>query len=635
MCGIAGIFSASEEVNVAPQDISVIYQLLDHRGPDGRGFYKDEHALLVHTRLKILDLSDSGKQPMSINDVGMHVIHNGEVYNYIELKKKYKLTTVSRTDTEVLMQMFLKKGQSAFSELNGIYASAFLEKSKNRITLLRDRFGVKPLYYAFQKNVLYFSSEIKVLLYLLKSATQNDQIIHTYLKYGIYEHSEETFFENIFQVPPGHYLCLDDRGLTKTRYHSLLSNVDTYSNSLALDDVIKEYRRLASESVARQLRSDVKIALNVSGGLDCSILSHLVVNQHQMKDVKLHSWCYGEEHIDEVTFAKGLANFLSRDIEFHMLTPEIAMNIIKEAVASEEQPFPGISVVARYHAYSQMDADEIVILEGHGGDEIGAGYYYYLTAYLVDLFLEGKQNIDEVIAELVKQNNVSADEIFMMLRGGLRSLLGQFGVSADGTSIYKRYPFTKEYDSQFCDEVVACSYKHSSMLKNMQLRDIYHTKLPRVLKSVDRSSMAYGKEVRVPFLDHELAEFCVNLPGHFKISGGNQRDFMRKAFCKEIPEININSPKRAVPDPQLRWFKGPLKEFVQDILATLCAKQRPFLNNTNINCIADDFFQGDDVNNSFQIWQLVNLELWMNQFIDDGASSIINPVIKMQQRVCA
>src|SRR3989344_4053409 len=322
MCGIAGIVT-KEGMKPSPQKIKAMAAALAHRGPDDEGFYLKNNIALGHRRLSILDLSSAGHQPMESHDGTCKIIFNGEIYNYLELKKElgpknYK----SNTDTEVLLQAYQKWGPEFLKKLNGIFAFAIWDEKKKILFCARDHVGVKPFYYALQNGVFYFASEIKGLFEAGVKTSPNDKIIYDYLVLGVYEHSEETFFSNIYKLPPGHYLSFESGKIKISRYWNLPQKVfsmDGWSEK----KIKKEMLALLEDAVRIQLRSDVPISINVSGGLDSSILAYLVDKICKgQRNFRLFSFGYGNSKYDEAQFVSTLARKLGWQEEFTHLLPK-------------------------------------------------------------------------------------------------------------------------------------------------------------------------------------------------------------------------------------------------------------------------------------------------------------------------
>jgi len=625
MCGIAGIINEnSRERRGLKGKIKRMTDSIAHRGPNGEGFFVDEKMgiALGHRRLSILDLSLAGKQPMPDDSEKLWIIFNGEIYNYVELKKelqkKHKKIYKSGTDTEVLLHAYAAWGKNFLEKLNGIFAFAIWDEKKKILFCARDHVGVKPFYYALQNGVFYFASEIKALLEAGVKTSPNDKIIYDYLVLGVYEHSEETFFSNIYKLPPGHYLSFESGKIKISRYWNLPQKVfsmDGWSEK----KIKKEMLALLEDAVRIQLRSDVPISINVSGGLDSSILAYLVDKICKgQRNFRLFSFGYGNSKYDEAQFVSTLARKLGWQEEFTHLLPKDVIRLAPLAVYHQDEPFPGLPSLALQRLVESHKSENMpVILEGQGGDEIEAGYEYYIGPFILDL-IESAGSAKaffelEKYGELHGFTNEQTSRFFM---GSLGAYFAG-GVSADASSFVKPHVLKKDFLRTAKNVPLEFESPFYSHLSNMQYRDIFYTKLPRILRSCDRASMAYGRELRVPFLDKRLVEFFMSLPMRYKIQNGEQRFLLREVFRKVLPKDVVNASKRAVANPQREWFAKELKNWVEPILSSKSFAQRPYFDQDEVLKEYKKYlFSNGRRQNSYHIWQWINMELWLRTFFD-------------------
>lgn len=606
MCGICGIIEYSESVKL--DKLQKMIKSINHRGPNSNDYFINNlnNIALGSTRLSILDLTDNGKMPLTFENT---IIHNGEVYNYLELKEKFNIQTNSNTDTEVLLKLYNNLGKKCLDYLNGIYAFAIYDKEKNEIFCARDRLGVKPLFYYKDNKKFIFASEIKALLSYGIKAEPNNKIIAQYLKYGVYDHSNETFFKNIYQLPAAHYMFIKNNDVKIERYWDLEYN----ENKASLDNIIGKFRDLLDNSIKLQLRSDVPISLNLSGGIDSTLMSYTVNNiNNGQKNFNARTYIFNELN-DEEKSTKELINSLKWNNDFTILKSHDIPNMINELIVSQEQPFPGIITFAKHKLIKSIeDNREKVILEGQGGDEIAAGYQYIFGSFIKDL-IEKDENIDNEIEKFAKINNISFKKAKLKVESGMKAI-DSYGWSADCTNFLKPQCFNKKFIEKY-DVKPVFPKKFKSNVLNFQYRDLFYTKLPRILRSCDRASMYHSKELRVPLLDHKLLEFCFNIPSKLKIKNGEQRYFYREAFKKIVPEEILRKPKNAVVDPQTKWLTNELKDWVTEIITSNTFKSRDIFNEEVIKKEYNNFVKNKG-NNSFFIWQCINLEFWYRNFID-------------------
>ncbi|MEK7090050.1 MAG: asparagine synthase (glutamine-hydrolyzing) [Patescibacteria group bacterium] len=385
MCGIAG-FVCKKNQKPPSKLLARMVKAIRHRGSDDEGVYIKDNAALGHRRLSILDLSASGHQPMPDTSGKIWITFNGEIYNYLELKKELPGPWQSSSDTEVLLKGYKKWGKRTPEHLNGIFAFALWDEHKKELYAARDHLGVKPFYYAIQNGVFYFASEIKALLVAGIKTKPNDKIIYDYLAYGYYHHTNETFFENIHQLPAGCFLLYKNGKLKIERYWDLKDRVldlSNWSGGKAAGDFFHVFK----DAVCIQLRSDVPIGVQLSGGFDSSAVTamvhHIVGGQ---KNFRLFSHVYSDHKDKEIPFMKALAKGLGWKWEYITVSPSDMSDLAEEVLWHQDEPFPGLPTFGLHMLAKVCRENKIpVILGGQGGDEVGAGYEYYMGAYFLDV----------------------------------------------------------------------------------------------------------------------------------------------------------------------------------------------------------------------------------------------------------
>lgn len=621
MCGIAGIkkVSSGRSQKISRGSIRAMIDAIAHRGPDDEGVYINEKdgVALGHRRLSILDLSLAGHQPMSNEQETIKLIFNGEIYNYIELKKELGFKCKSESDSEVLIKAYEKLGEKFVNKLNGIFAFAIWDGKNNKLFAARDHLGVKPFYYAIQDSVLYFGSEIKALLAAGVKNKPNDKIIYEYLVYGYYQHSNETFFDGIYQLPAGCTLTLQNGKLKIDRYWDLatsLKDMSSYSDAR----VKEEFIYLLENAVKMQLRSDVPVGIQLSGGFDSSLVTAIVDKIYKsQKNFRLFSFTYGNYNDGEVPYMKALVKKLKWNLEFQHFYAEDMPKMMNEAVWHQDEPFPGLPVFGLHLLGKACQKSNIkVILGGQGGDEIEAGYEYYFGAFLLDLIK--KEGVAKAMTELSgygKLHNFTDSKTELKFFINCLHAYFQGGTSADGTSFVRPEVLKDGFVKKSAVTRPIFNAPFDSHLRNMQYRDILHTKLPRILHSSDRAAMTYGVEQRVPLIDYRLIEFGLSLEPEQKIRNGEQRFFAREASKNILPKFVGRAPKRAVPSPQREWFKKELRPWVNSILSSKSFGERPYFDQKKV--LAEyERYCNSPVYNSFHIWQWIHLEIWMRTFFD-------------------
>ena len=546
------------------------------RGPDDYGvFYDEKNSLaLGHRRLSILDLSAAGKQPMESRDGRYQVVFNGEIFNFLELKKtlsKYEFKT--NTDTEVLLAAYEEWGPKCLDRFNGQFALAIYDTSTGEIFCARDRLGILPFYYSVDGGMFKFASEIKALLALGVPAKANDRIIYEYLRYSAYDHSDDTFFDGIKRLPPGHYAVWKSGGLSIQKYWDLASMAKNESlDSLKDGEAIARFNNLMADAIGLRFRSDVPVGLNLSSGLDS--MSMLFFTNKTQGPMDLFSAGLNDSRYDEAEYLKNLLDSDQRKrLRTSILTPEKVWPLAERLNRIEDEPYGGLSSINYLNLYEETGMQGItVLLEGQGVDEILGGYRYY--------------------QEDGSEQDFSQD----LTREGAADVIA--------SDFAKRFPEPLTFPKPF-----------KSNLLNLQYRDLRYTKLPRVLRFNDHINLAYSKELRPPYLDHRLVEFCFFLPAKYKIDGDRRKVLLRDAMKGVVPEADRSRGKVFFGAFQTDWLRRYFKKEVYAILESDSFKNRPYWDHKKVIEKADRFFAGEG-DNSFFLWQWINLEMWLREYID-------------------
>jgi len=566
MCGIAGIIAS----DLSRKDFLKMLELQSHRGPDNTGVYEDSgFAILGHNRLAIIDLSSGSNQPFLAPSERFILSFNGEIYNYLELKEelKFKYDFKTNSDTEVLLAAYLVYGKDCLNKLNGMFSFAIWDSLEKELFAARDRFGVKPFYYSLKDSQLTFASEIKSLRSGLNIDTPSLKVWANYFAYGTYGEPNETFFEDIFQLPAGHYLNYSEGDLTLTKWYHFAENVENIKISDDLEETKKTYLELLQNSISLRFRADVPVGFNLSGGVDSSLLLALVNKSQNNKHIQAFTFYTGDERYDELFWVKKMISLTDNPLNLVKLEPHEVSLLSQQISFYEDEPFGGIPTLAYSKIFEDArKKDVLVLLDGQGMDEQWAGYDYFATEN--DAVIQG---LDPKISPF-KMNCLS-----QILRDNI-----------DKTN----------YPRPFKDP-----------LRNKQYRDLFHTKIPRALRFNDRISMAHSTELREPFLDHRLVEFAVAQPKHFKINGSTHKFLLREIIKDLVPKEISYTPKRPLQTPQREWLGMELKVWVEEQLKNLANSQySSWFNHEEIEKEWQSYLGGEN-SSSFHIWQWVNFSL--------------------------
>ncbi len=635
MCGIAGI--VSEKGGSLAAQLAPIIDAQAHRGPDDQGVWSDERCGLGHRRLSIIDLSEAGRQPMSNADGGVLITFNGEIYNFQELRREleslgHKFRT--RTDTEVIISAYEQWGVDCLAKLRGMFAFGIWDQRRNRLFLARDRVGKKPLFYAQFGGMFLFASELQGVLANAEVPREVDpRAIDDYLSYG-YVPAPLTAFKGIYKLPPAHYLTLELRqaGIEKRveRYWSL-----DYEPKLRIgeEEACEVLREKMTEAVRLRMISDVPLGAFLSGGIDSSVVVGLMARLSGSK-VKTFSIGFNEAAYDETGHARRIAERWGTDHHEFIVEPD-ALSILPKLVRHYGEPYADSSAIPTFYVAQMTRRHVTVALNGDGGDESFAGYERYLANYLA----ERMRSVPGVAAASRALSRVIPDSINPKshTRRARRFLAVASRPMAD------RYPrWLKMFQDEakprlYSHEFNALSNGHAGGRDDESLKALFGefqssgaplravdaamavdvaSYLPYdLLVKVDITSMANSLEARSPFLDHEVMEFAARLPVEIKFKGRRLKYLLKRAFADLLPPENVNRRKMGFGVPVGQWFRGPLREFLQEGLLSQKSMERGYFRGPEVRRLVDEHLQRR-ADHSFQLWNLLMLELWHREFLD-------------------
>lgn len=604
MCGISGIVGA----NVDGSRLVAMVRAQHHRGPDDSGTYIDDRRTcgLGHNRLTIIDLSDAGHQPMCDASGSRWLAFNGEIYNYLELREELGgYPFQSESDSEVILAAYARWGAQCVEHFVGMFAFAIWDSAKQTLFAARDRVGIKPFHFGTLDGNFYFASEIKALLAAGIPCQPNKQTWACYLTHGIYDHSDETFFDGIQCLPPGHSLTIANGQQTTNRYWHLPDRVVTQPD-ITLDQAGEQFLELLDDAIRLRLRSDVTLGVNLSGGLDSGNLMASVDRMLDTGAIKTFTACYNDPRYDEDSFADAVPRRTNCHRIISRLDPMEAWDGLGKMQWHLEAPFGGVGTQAYFHLHkTAVDEDVTVLLEAQGVDELLAGYAYFQPHHLRDLYEAGRH------AELRHELRCGTGSV-----AGLRNLLcgDAKPVYQDGTSFLSEDSIHPDVRA-IAGTRLEFARPFGDHLTNALYRDFRHTKLPRVLRMNDRLSMAFSRELRETFLDHRVVEFSFGLPSHLKIHHGRTKRMLREAMSNRLPSELRDAPKRAVVTPQREWLRTALKPKVDEILHSPEFAARGLFDASAVQNSWQRFCAGHG-ENAFFVWQWINTELWFRTFVD-------------------
>lgn len=613
MCGIAGVVGPDAHLSVSV--IRGMNHVQRHRGPDGNGVFVSDDVALGSVRLAIVDPTPVGEQPMSTENERFTIVHNGEVFNYVELREELKGAAQfrSQTDTEVILRAFEKWGPACVDRLVGMFSFAIWDRKERSLFCARDRFGVKPFYYVLHQGCVWFASEIKSLLAAGVPRVPRVSVIREYLSKGIYDHGTDTFFEGIQSLAPGCSLLLrPDAAPVTRRYYWLPDHVDPFEPA---DDaaVTVRLRELLDDTIRLSLRADVKIGISLSGGLDSSVLLGLVDRVSDTpENLEGFTCIYSDERYSERRWVEIMARATQRHVTFSLLEPEDFWNALGAVSWFQDEPFggvPNVSWVGLYLATKQRGVK--VLLDGHGLDDILGGYRSHHVAYLADCSEHGSgPSFDGEFEAYLSGWGISREQ---GLRDVRQALLNDTVLALDATIPVRPDCLSNDLRSEASAEA-AFATPFSTRVKNQMYRGLMHTKVPRTLRFLDHGSMMFSRELRVPFLDHRLVEFCFSLSDRQYIRNGLTKYALREATADVVPSEVRLAPKRSVVAPQREWLRI-LQPQIEELFASGSFASRGILDPARVKTAYREYC-GGNMSNSFYVWQWINLEMWFRTFID-------------------
>lgn len=626
MCGIAGQVTRDRRP-VQAERITAMGESLQHRGPDDHGVYLKGHVGLTHRRLSVLDLTAAGRQPMSNEDGTVWLVLNGEIYNHQELrdqlKARYRFR--SRTDTEVLLHLYEEHGLECLPSLVGMFAFALWDDRAQRLVLVRDRLGKKPLFYALTEKSLLFASEIRALVASGAQFDVDSTALHHYLTFQ-YVPTPQTIFRGVHKLPPGHVLIYENGQVTERAYWSLQYQQKATGRTEA--EYMEEFRALLRDAVRLRLTSDVPIGAFLSGGADSSTVVGLMAAE-MAQPVKTFSIGFQEAGFDERPHAREIAGrFGTEHHEFVVDTS--AVELLPELARLYGEPYADASAIPTYHLAQLSRRFVTVALTGDGGDELLGGYPRYRLHFL-----------DRALAGISPSWRAQLRKVLGGDRhaAGARSLIGRLErVLAPFSETYlnricyfstaeKDWLYTKEFKNQVVGadsfQVLSRWFEEaqaSDLLDQLLSVDTRSYLPDDLLVKLDRATMAHGLEARCPFLDHRLVEFAARLPSQFKIRRSTSKYLLKAAMQDLLPRHILHREKQGFAVPLDAWFRGCWREVLCDTLLSARATGRGYFQPKRVQELIDRHGRAEG-NYGYHLYALLMLELWHQVCLDDPSTS--------------
>ena len=614
MCGISGFVG-----NFTENDLKTMNQYMIHRGPDDYGTYLKNNVGLAHRRLSIIDIQ-GGHQPISNEDNSVWIVFNGEIYNFQDLRgehlENYEFKT--RCDTEVILHLYEEYGEKCIEYLRGMFAFAIWDEKKKKLLLVRDRFGIKPLYYANTAKGFIFASELKSIVKTDAVPRKIDkEALNLYLTFR-YVPGSKTIIDGVQKLEPAQYLIYQNGCAAVRQYWDLSFNKDQGRTEEYYADKLTD---LLKESIEMRLISEVPLGAYLSGGLDSSFMIGLM-SQVAGEPVKTFTAGFDGGWHDESSYADIVAKVLGTDHRL-LKTEADALSVLKKVIWHLDEPMADAATIPTYLLSELTRKYVTVILSGEGADELLAGYDKYKLMLYADKYsplfcgplFSAFSNLFQKNIKLQRGFNLlfakdreratyldffsvfTNQEKQLLLGPELKDLIKGLD---EPEEIVNRYLYEEERGGDFLDRLMYLDIK---------------TWLPNdVLLKNDKMTMAHSLEARVPFLDHKFAEFLITIPNKYKLKGLVEKYILRKAMKGLVPEAIINRRKHGFTVPIAQWMHNGLKEYVTNLLSKDRIKSMGFWDFEYINKLMDK-----DLNNDFykrQLWTIVTFEVWHKIFVE-------------------
>ncbi len=641
MCGIVGEVSLKEAIRSTKKELREASALLRHRGPDDAGMYIDEHFICAHRRLSIIDPHPHAKQPMLSDDGSVVLVYNGEIYNYKEIReelisKGYKFKTSS--DTEVLLQSYMEFGIACLERFIGMFAFAIYDKAKNECYIVRDRLGVKPLYYFQEEDRIVFASEIKSVLSLGKIKRElNLDALSSYLSFR-YPILDDTFFKGVNSLPPAYYIRITQNGIEQKEYWDLSKKFVEQKEDKGETYYIERLRSLLVSSVKLRMRSDVAFGAFLSGGVDSSVITALMAKQ-QAAPIETFTIGFEEEAYNEFAYARMVASRYSTNHHEILLSMDAYVENMHSLIAFKDAPLSVPNEVALYLMSKELKKYITVVLSGEGADEIFGGYgrifrspYDYERIKKIDDLQISDEEKKRLAHNFIKKY---AQESFASELDHFLSLYAYTPFSQKHSLLHERIDL-KEIEKRLYGKFLGYFETLEGASYTQKIFYVFEKiHLLGLLARVDTTTMAASVEARVPFVDHRLVEFAFTIPVKYKLKWIEEKPpslmsdaiseaydipkyILKKAYESELPKEVLYRKKMGFPVPLHKWFGREFYDFAKKMLLGKKAKERKLYNIDTIRQYLQSDKLGKDHSFAMKLWMLVNVELFMQKYFNEG-----------------
>jgi asparagine synthase (glutamine-hydrolysing) len=617
MCGISGLISKRNIPESRFNDFIKSSDLMNHRGPDYKGVFRENEVLLVHYRLSIIDLDKRSNQPFFSKNKNLVTVYNGEIYNYKELAKKHSITQTTTSDTEILTEMFDKGGKEIVNEWNGIFACAIYDRAKMKIHFMRDRLGVKPLYIYEDESVIAFSSEAKVIMDWLPNFKLNKDALAQFIWFGNTT-GLKTHAQDLNKQAPGTITTINfNKSFKEKEQFTFWSLKEVEEISISEPEAIQKTEYLLEQSVKRQLVADVPVGVLLSGGIDSSSIVAFASKYYSGKlDTYSVEFDYNIGGKSELEKAAKVAKRYNTNHHELLVDTKDVVTTFKELVIQYDEPFADAASIPLYQLSLACSKDKRVILQGDGGDELFAGYrrYNVMQSYWfwklsskaypfipsnrwkermkrIDFVLNKNEGADMLAYYLTEE--VPYKHPFNIFTHDFRESLNNVNWKEDYQNFHSKY-------------------KNLDRVQNLLYADVEIILPNRFLEKVDKATMLASMEARVPFLDNDLAQFAFSLPSSLKVRKGSKKYLLKKAMENHVPHEILYGPKRGFDVPIREWLRTDLYNFAREVFSSL---NFDILNKEVLLQLLEDH-KNRKADYSSTLWKSLVLGHWLEHYKD-------------------
>jgi len=629
MCGITGIVSFNEEGKKYLSKISAATYTLIKRGPDGEGIYFQDSCALGHRRLSIIDTSNAAAQPFTDSSERYTIVFNGEIFNYKTIRSQLEQTGAvfkSQSDTEVLLNLFIREKENCLNQLDGEFAFAVYDKQTEELFLARDRFGIKPLYYYVDKNRFVFASEMKAIMAFEVPKQIDKAALQTYFHLN-YIPAPYSIFKNVLKLSAGSYLRINKKGECSIKEYYQLPDITKSQQTKDYNQSKKELKNLLEQSVQNRMIADVPLGAFLSGGIDSSIITAIAAKH--TKQLNTFSIGYKDEPLfDETAFATQVAKKHNTHHTVFKLSNEDLYANLHTVLEYIDEPFADSSALAVNILSMHTRKHVTVALSGDGADELFAGYNKHAA--------ELKARKGGLASKLVKASNPVLKQLPKSRNSKTGNKIRQLQKFAEGMNLnlqerywqwakWSGFKANEIFKDNSVEDTNEFEKRKNELLKYISndYNSVLYTDMKLVLENdmlvkVDRMSMSQSLEVRVPFLDTQLVDFVFSLPAHFKIDSRKRKKILIDTFQDELPEELLSRGKKGFEVPLLKWFKTDLKSMItNDLLSDDFIEEQGIFNLQTIQDLKRQLFSTNPNQAVERVWALIVFQYWWKKYFDN------------------